>query len=145
MTAHASANETTPDVDNNHYLEDLRSKKSLEWVSVQNKRTINQLFSGKAVEHEILHDELLQIFDDKNRKCRTCASEAIFCTILARRRARERDLAKNDVGGVQEVGTGMGNGVGRWHWRKEEGKSWVYKGANFCVTARGNITERIGV
>ena len=113
MTAHASTNETTPDVDNNHYLEDLRSKKSLEWVSVQNKRTINQLFSGKAVEHEILHDELLQIFDDKNVEAARARPRQFSCTILARRRARERDLAKNDVGGVQEVGTGMGNGVGR--------------------------------
>ena len=83
MTAHASTNETTPDVDNNQYLEDLRSKKSLEWVSVQNKRTINQLFSGKAVEHEIYTTSCSK-YSTIKIECRTCASEAIFCTIFGK-------------------------------------------------------------
>ena len=137
MTAHASANETTPDVDNNHYLEDLRSKKSLEWVSVQNKRTINQLFSGKAVEHEILHDELLQIFDDKNRVPHVRVRGNFLYNfwqdaehvkgIWRRTTWEEYKKAEPEWETVLDVDA----------LAKEEGKSWVYKGANFLCYGPG--------
>jgi len=141
MTAAANAAaktpETPPDVDNNQYLEDLRSEKSLAWVSMQNERTLEKLFSDRSVESEKLHAELLEVFDDKNRVPHVRVRGAFLYNFW-------QDAT--NVKGIWRRTTWEEYKKKEPNWEtvldidalaKEEGKSWVYKGANFLCYGPG--------